>query len=554
MSWTESYSDPYFIHKCVYSRNKNLLWSYLEFYPKSSHFFQRISNVDDLESQRDVWLSVLNALDHRGHSPLTLAVSLGLPEYVELLLNAGASVLIKSRCGWSPYQEATSLGDTAIMRMLLKRRYVEFKRFMKENARVVGKQLSSGLPDFRATFSWRVKSWIPFLSGHDECTIVKRGRSVRVDFTIVGFERLHWKRGNISFYYNHEDKAKGSATALVDHVSKVVDVLQEKRQNADGSFTAFRKNRKADEQFNDDALEEYVAVTIREDLKSPIIKTVSFSNLSTKLTRATKSSLLMFGKTPRVESIGNYTADVWTVEDITAVQVQREEHLTDILKNSDAASFQSASENSDGFVEALEELDSSQMSALELPDSLPAPQRQGNPSFDEYFDLEATEFVHLGRQPVIKSKAIEELKNKKLTLWTAPSLEADVESTPFPLSLSHLLPLLDLAAFGSNNKLIESLKSFVDCQLPYLLQRASGIPAMDKFAGARTPFPVQIELPVHRLVSVVLSFPDCQILGDSNDVDTRPRAASQFKDFYIPTPKDGYTYGDVLKFPQLTKS
>lgn len=42
-----------------------------------------------------------------------------------ILLDAGASVLLKNAEGWSPFQEATSFGNRDIMAMLFRKRFEE---------------------------------------------------------------------------------------------------------------------------------------------------------------------------------------------------------------------------------------------------------------------------------------------------------------------------------------------------------------------------------------------------------------------------------------------
>jgi hypothetical protein len=61
----------------------------------------------------------------RGHTPLTIAVALNRKEMIPILLDAGASALVKTLDGWSPYQEATSIGDREVLTMLFRKRRLE---------------------------------------------------------------------------------------------------------------------------------------------------------------------------------------------------------------------------------------------------------------------------------------------------------------------------------------------------------------------------------------------------------------------------------------------
>ncbi len=74
---------------------------------------------------------------HNGYSPLTLAIHLTHRDCVELLLNAGASLLVKDDDHWSPYDESVSMGDRETIKMILKARKKEIKRWIE----TVGKDI-----------------------------------------------------------------------------------------------------------------------------------------------------------------------------------------------------------------------------------------------------------------------------------------------------------------------------------------------------------------------------------------------------------------------------
>ena len=159
----------------------------------------------------------LEARDPHGRTALMLAVSLGRVEAARLLIQAGANVNVECD-GWTVVQvmitmmvimmmtviqEATSTGDPALVQLVLDTR--DRQRY---SARVGGipellKKLKDA-PDFYVEMTWEFTSWVPLVSRmcpSDTYRVYKRGSSVRVDTTLLGFDHNSWVRQPVRAQY-----------------------------------------------------------------------------------------------------------------------------------------------------------------------------------------------------------------------------------------------------------------------------------------------------------------------------------------------------------------
>ncbi|KAG0239995.1 Ankyrin repeat domain-containing protein 13C [Actinomortierella wolfii] len=335
-------NDPLALHKAVFLNQPHTLRMCLAPYASAENTevapeAQDKESVDVRPQSRHH--PYINHLDHRNQSPLHLAIMLNRKEMVELLLSSGANPMIRSGLGWTPRQEATSLGDRKLIALLTRHYHRTMSGSFRERATGLVKKLSQDLDQFYFQLQWEFQCWVPFVSHlcpNDTYHIWKKGHSVRMDtslgtdeekiqlqkqslFTLglaltpiflvslvdtelVGFENLKWIRGHISIIF-HVDPVEGPELVLVDRVKKIVQRLA----------------RSTDEE------KDKPSVPTEEEVEREVATNVPTSAIS--FTRA-KTGLWGY-RTPKTEKVGQYECSVWKMEGIEFRTRTRTEHLKD---------------------------------------------------------------------------------------------------------------------------------------------------------------------------------------------------------------------------------
>lgn len=95
----------------------------------------------------------------RGLAPIHLAIQLGHLESVKVLIKHGADTLSTTELGFLPLQEATSLGDREMMRILLQRRQEQIREYVYGRQAHLYRFIREEIDDFYLEMNWDFKSW-----------------------------------------------------------------------------------------------------------------------------------------------------------------------------------------------------------------------------------------------------------------------------------------------------------------------------------------------------------------------------------------------------------
>ncbi|XP_010222160.1 PREDICTED: ankyrin repeat domain-containing protein 13D [Tinamus guttatus] len=354
--------------------------------------------------------------DPRGRTPLELAVSLGHLESVRVLLRHNANVGRENANGPSVTPFLLQASDF----------YVEMK--------------------------WEFTSWVPLVSKvcpSDVYRVWKRGESLRVDTTLLGFEHMTWQRGRRSYIFKGEDE--GAVVMEVDHDKQVVytETLALALHEPDLLLAAMQPS------------EEHVAGR----LTSPIVST----HLDTKNIAFERNKSGIWGwRSEKMEMISGYEAKVYSASNVELVTKTRTEHLSDQDKSRNKAGSKTPFHSFLGIAQQH----GTHNGAPVLQAASPTNPTAITPEeyFDPHFDLEAR---NIGRPIEMSSK----VQRFKATLWLCEQ---------HPLSLAEqVTPIIDLMAIS--NAHFAKLRDFITLKLP-------------------PGFPVKIEIPLFHVLNARITF------------------------------------------------
>ena len=212
ISLPSPHADDYPLHKAIFDSNLPLIRK-LCTGSTSSNFYCSIEQADP-----------------SGLTPLMLAVKLNRKDIVLILADHGADP--KHRCipyTRTPMEEAISNKQKAILRILLVvNHHQTVQRWDHSKAEIM--DILEKTPDFSFEINWECDSkYIPFvkkLTPSDTYKIYKKGSNLRMDMTLLGWNKLKLLRGNVSIVLQGRGSGKHEGQLLmIDNIQKTVSNL-----------------------------------------------------------------------------------------------------------------------------------------------------------------------------------------------------------------------------------------------------------------------------------------------------------------------------------------
>ncbi|XP_062872805.1 ankyrin repeat domain-containing protein 13B [Trichomycterus rosablanca] len=408
-------------------------------------------------------------LDPRGRSPLHLAVTLGHLECARVLLHYGADISKENSNGWTVIQEAISLRDPELVRLVLCHR--DYQRTIKRLAEIprLLERLQQA-QDFYVEMKWEFTSWVPLVSRicpSDTYRVWKSGQCLRVDTTLMGFEQMTWQRGNRSFIFKGQDSS--AMVMEVDHDRQLVfcetlPCLPSSPSSRPDSATLGLLGvlQPSDEQ-------------VAARLSAPVVTT----QLDTKNISFERNKTGILGWcSEKTEVVNGYEAKVYCASNVELITRTRTDHLGEQHK----AKPKSSKTPLQSFLGVAEQhMGHTNGQTMVTQTSCPVTNTRAL-SAEEYFNPSPSQYQKDIGQPCQLTTKTQRFKAK---LWLCES---------HPLSLAEqVAPIIDLMAIS--NALFAKLRDFITLRLP-------------------PGFPIKIEIPIYHILNARITFGNLNVCDE----------------------------------------
>ncbi|EKE41929.1 hypothetical protein ENUP19_0082G0089 [Entamoeba nuttalli] len=171
----------------------------------------------------------INDFDCYGIPGLHYAIHMQNREVIQWLFDHGADPLLRNKNGFNAFQEAVCTRNEQIIKITYEKTYNYYRTIYDERV-IDGAETLNELHDFQFTLHWELQTWIPlgtYLLPSDNNVIRKRGKNLRLDMNIIGFNHYTVQKGNGSLIFFGEDKNqfKKGEVIFVNHNEKTVTKL-----------------------------------------------------------------------------------------------------------------------------------------------------------------------------------------------------------------------------------------------------------------------------------------------------------------------------------------
>lgn len=391
----------------------------------------------------------LELQDAKGRTPLHLAVSLGHLESIDALLNKGADVHAENRRGWSVLHEAISTGDPEITRMVLKHRDYRRASARKHGIATLIEQLQKAA-NFYVEMKWEFTSWIPFVTKmcpSDVYRVWKSGSQIRIDTTLLGFDKMSWQRGKRSFIF----KGEGDNITVIEIDHDKQEAFIEELSNEIPRIESFLPTREC----------------VHNRLRHPLVCT----KLNTEKLCFEKAKGGLWGlRSTKPEMINGYATELFIASNVEFVTQTRTEHIDNKEDKKNNGGTNLAANALNSFLEMTKLHSNSDTNISVDKQNKDDRQHHDALTIEKYFDNTDRD---IGR-PIEMSTKVQKFK---ATVW---------QSVQYPLSMKEqIIPIIDLMAIS--NAHFAKLRDFINLKLP-------------------DGFPIKIEIPLYHVLNACITF------------------------------------------------
>ncbi|EGD73022.1 hypothetical protein PTSG_04731 [Salpingoeca rosetta] len=395
----------------------------------------------------------LNTKDKHGNTPLMLAVVLEKEDLALQLLSRGADLRKTNTCGWDVLAEAVCLGFSKLIKAIVMADQKQTSEDMTKHKDKLH-AMCSEMKDFYLEIEWEFHSWVPLVSRllpHDVLRIWKRDHVVRVDSELIDIADGGMTKEQLTTLIQIPTSADDKLVMFrLDHEHKVYTKhLALPTDQEPGT------EKDADDEADAD-LKHAVA------LSTPLVD-IDIIARNSAVTHA-MTGIFGFGS-PRVEAIGDYQCDVYSLSNVQFKSRKRKEHLSPQLKS--------------WHQEMKREFQSGEFDLQALMEKRPPPletarkRERRRISHKEYSSMDEESFKDWLSSPYQEQT---KTKNFTSTLWMSPE---------FPLTIERIVALL--SPFEEHSDVIKTLVKFLQNKLP-------------------PGFPVKLDIPVAPTVSARIVF------------------------------------------------